>query len=237
VRTVRIEQFEGPLDLLLELIENTKLDISDVSLAAVTEQYLTTLASANGLPTEELADFLVVAARLLLLKSKTLLPGMFGGDAEEGAGLAAQLTLYRTYVEASRRLRGQLRNGHPLFIREHPLVSGPTFLPPKTISGELLAGSFRAFLAHVEPPLRTSPDLVRRTVSLHERIRHIQGLLAARERFGFSDLFVGSTNRTEIVVTFLALLELVKQRTVALSQDSPFSEITVQAPSQAQPHA
>lgn len=230
MRTIRIEQFEGPLDLLLELIENAKLDVSSVSLAAVTEQYLDAIASATGLPTEELADFLVVAARLLLLKSKALLPGLVGEGSEEALGLEAQLKLYQRFVEASRMLRLQLRQGRTLFPREHPLVSGPTFLPPKHTTLDALAAAFRAFLAHVEPPLVTPPELLRRTVSLHERIQHIRGLLADRERMVFGDLLRGASSRTEIIVTFLALLELVKQRTVALSQDALFAEITVTIP-------
>jgi len=238
VRTVRIEQFEGPLDLLLELIENAKLDVSGVSLAAVTEQYLDALTSATGLTMEELADFLVVAARLLLLKSKALLPGLDDGASDDVLSLEVQLRLYQRFVEASRSLRASLRSPSTLFVREHPLVSRPTFLPPKSISSSTLGVAFRNFLAHVEQPLATPPELIRRTISLQERIRHIRSLLSAREQVSFGELFGNASSRTEIIVTFLALLELVKQRTVALSQDALFAEITVALPPDAsQTHA
>lgn len=227
MRTIRVATFEGPLDLLLELIEGAKLDISEVALATVTEQYLEALASAEGLPTDELADFLVVAARLLLLKSRLLLPGIVGPE-DEAVGLAQQLTLYRKFVEASRVLRGQLGSHRTLFPREHPLAAGPLFLPPKTVSALTLAVTFRGFLDKLEPPVYVTPELVRRTVSLQERIRDIHALLAAREQLGFTELLATATNRTEVIVTFLALLELVKQRTVSVAQGALFEEITVQ---------
>lgn len=234
MRTVRIEQFEGPLDLLLELIESAKLDISSVSLGAVTEQYLTALVSAEGLSTDELADFLVVAARLLLLKSRTLLPGLTEG-AEEALALEAQLTLYRRFVEASRLLRRRMGRRHTLFPREHPLVPGPAFLPPRTVTTGSLAAVFRHFLAHVPPPVRITPDIVRRTVSLQEKIQHIRVLLTARGQLNFRDLLAAASSRTEIIVTFLALLELVKQRHVAIAQNALFDEIELSANPDAAP--
>lgn len=226
MRTVRIEQFEGPLDLLLELILDAKLDISAVSLAAVTEQYLDALASAEGLSTEELADFLVVAARLLLVKSKTLLPGVTDAD-DESVSLEAQLRLYQRFVGASRLIRRELAKRRTLYPREHPLVATSTFLPPRTVTSGSLAAAFRLFLLRVEPPVRVTPDIVRRTVSLKEKIQHIRALLAAREQVNFRELLAAASSRTEIIVTFLALLELVKQRAVAISQDALFEDIAV----------
>ena len=228
MRTVRIEQFEGPLSLLLELTLEAKLDISEVSLAAVTEQYLAALQGAEGLPTDELADFLVVAARLLLLKSRILLPGIAVGDGDDAVGLEQQLKLYQRFVDASRQPRRALGRHRTQFPREHPLVTGPLFLPPRTVSADGLATTFRRFLHALEPPVRITPELVRRTVSLQERIRHIHALISARERFGFSDLLTGTSSRTEIIVTFLALLELVKQRTVVLAQGALFEEIRIE---------
>src|SRR3989344_5914455 len=103
--SLKLEKFEGPLDLLLQLIERQELNITEVSLAAVTEQYLVYLSEHNDIAHEDLADFLVVAAKLLLLKSRLLLPELFVDDEEEaGTSLAEQLAVYRLYVKASHKL-------------------------------------------------------------------------------------------------------------------------------------
>src|SRR3989338_1878896 len=100
-RELTLDQFSGPLDLLLSLLEESKLNISEVSLSSITEQYLTYLDTLEDNRAEELADFLVVGSRLLLLKSKMLLP-QFAPEEDEGTSLEEQLRLYKVFLEASK---------------------------------------------------------------------------------------------------------------------------------------
>ena len=103
--TVRVEKFEGPLDLLLQLIEGEKLEITEISLVQVTEPFVQHVRERQGaIPPEELADFLVVAAKLIYLKSRALLPELTDQALDEGPDLADQLRMYRAFVEASNRL-------------------------------------------------------------------------------------------------------------------------------------
>src|SRR3990167_7246611 len=112
---IKLEQFEGPLDLLLTLIEEQKIDITQVSLSQVTEQFLQYVSTARGMHPEELADFLVVAAKLLFIKSKTLLPSLH--IEEEDGDLEKQLKMYKLYYDASQRIQAMLAQRRYSFSR------------------------------------------------------------------------------------------------------------------------
>ena len=117
--TIKIQKFEGPLDLLLQLIEQEELDITEISLAHITEQYLEYLATIEELYPDELADFLVVATKLLLIKSHMLLPELTLEDEDEES-LTRQLQLYKKYVEAARRLHDRWQGTAELHTRPWP---------------------------------------------------------------------------------------------------------------------
>jgi len=106
---IKIEDFEGPLDLLLQLIEKQKMDINQISLAKVTEQYIHFIESSDGISPGELADFLVIAAKLLLIKSRSLLPYLESEDEDSGFELEKQLKMYKLFAEAAERVRSILR--------------------------------------------------------------------------------------------------------------------------------
>ena len=110
---VKLEKFEGPLDLLLSLIEQEELSITDISLAKVTDGYLTAVRTAKEIEPEELADFLVIAAKLIFIKSRILLPGLEVED--EGPSLEAQLKLYKDFVEASHTIEAMLKKKRFMF--------------------------------------------------------------------------------------------------------------------------
>ena len=115
----KLEQFEGPLDLLLQLIEDQKLEITNISLAQVTDQYIQYLNHAHDLRPEDLADFLVVAAKLLYLKSRALLPALRLDEEEADAGeLEKQLKIYKEYLDASKKIEQMIKAGHFAFARE-----------------------------------------------------------------------------------------------------------------------
>src|SRR3989344_9196200 len=117
--TVKLEKFEGPLDLLLQLIEREDLLISEVSLSSVTDQYLRAIR-ATKVPPEDLADFLLVAAKLLLIKSRILLPQIDLGLEEEGIPLDVQLRMYKEFVEAAKIIAAKIKKKQFASVREKP---------------------------------------------------------------------------------------------------------------------
>jgi len=225
---VKLTQFEGPLHLLLELIEAEKLDISQVSLAAVTDGYLHHLEQDHDIPPEELTDFLVVASKLLLIKSKLLLPYLFLHEDEQVDDLEAQLKIYKEYLEASKVVEGMIAKRRFMFVHDRlpPIEVG--FAPPRSLSTDQMAELFSAVIRRLEPFVQIRPEAsIEKTVSIHEKIKQIGSLLSRATRTGFKEILASAQSRTEIVVSFLALLELVKQRSVVVRQDSQFNDIVI----------
>ncbi len=225
---IKLEKFEGPLDLLLQFIEQERLDITEVSLAKVTDQYLGYLNQTADISTEELADFLVVAAKLLLIKSKILLPQL-EVDAEEASDLEQQLRIYKEFYEASKVLQKRIVKKHFLYPRERMIVRiDKVFNPPKSITSETLSKIFRGVLASLEPWVNLPREVVTKTISIRERIANIQQMIQEKMRMRFGELLRSANNKTEVIVTFLAILELVKQRSIAVVQEGIFDDIVVQ---------
>lgn len=227
VYKIKLEQFEGPLDLLLQLIEQEELDIAQVSLAKVTDQYLEYLNQSTEISTDELADFLVVAAKLLLIKSRTLLPEL-GGFDEEGTDLEQQLRIYREFYEASKLLHKKILEKRFSFPRERMVVNvEQVFNPPKSLTTERMKLLFREVLRGIESIVSLPREVIIKTISIRERIANIQEMISREATLSFERLLETTKNKTEIIVTFLALLELIKQRTIAVVQDNIFDDIVV----------
>lgn len=222
---IKVEKFEGPLDLLLKLIEREELDITTVALAKVADQYIEQLKALSEIPAEELADFLVVAARLLFLKSKMLLPLLQWDQEEEDGDLEQRLRMYKEYVEAAKKIQAMLSERRHTFVREKPPLTALGFAPPKDFAAAKMAELFRDVLRRLAPVVKTPEGVIEKTVSIHEKIRHIQDLIATHAKVNFSGMLKDAETRSEIIVTFLALLELVKQRRVTVKQDAHFGEI------------
>lgn len=237
---VRLPLFEGPLDLLLHLIEQEKLDISEISLVAVTDQYLKTIEQLEELAPGALADFLVVASRLLYIKSTRLLPKpMTDNEDEEDAGdsLVRHLLEYRQFKRAASELRSRQEEGARAFVRPPMTVDLGELAQKQPEFGELdvslLQRALKRALARI-PVTPPPPTVQRYTVTVAERIESVRRVLAdARqaaqptEEITFSYLLGEGSSRLEIIVTFLAVLELVKQREVVARQDATFGEIVL----------
>ncbi|MBI4092461.1 MAG: segregation/condensation protein A [Candidatus Kerfeldbacteria bacterium] len=223
---IKIKQFEGPLDLLLQLIEQHQLDISTVALADVTDQYLGTLERVERLHPDELADFLVVAAKLLLIKSRILLPQL-DFPAEEGLSLADQLKLYQTFVGAADNIRRIFHRRRVMYGREHPALLEPMFSPPVSFSPDDLHQMFQRVVSSLQPLMIVSETTISRALSLQEKIQAVREAIRQRTVLSFRELLASATSRMDVIVTFLALLELVKQRTAAVVQDRNFEEIQI----------
>lgn len=230
--TYQLEQFEGPLDVLLRLIEDEKLTITEVSLSQVTEQFMKYLAQVEERYPEELADFLVVATRLLLLKSQALLPYLVIEEDEDPGQLTRQLKIYKAYVDAMKYVEARLAQKTFLYQRTSSLLStiGPVFAPPPTMTPGTLHQAFEDLLRDLAPVVRIPRAAIERVVSLREKICHITEMIEKQAHLSFKQLMLSAESKTEVVVTFLALLELVKQRVVCVSQDKPFSDIMIQKP-------
>lgn len=225
---IKIEQFEGPLDLLLQLIEQEELDITQVSLAKVTEQYLQYINESSEIRTEELADFLVVAAKLLLIKSRHLLPELVEDEDEEGIDLEYQLKMYKEFYEASKVLDTMIAKKKFLYPRQKMIIKVDNiFNPPQTLTTDKMRDLFSAVLQDLSVWVSLPQETIARTMSIRERIEGIHAMIKQRAEIKFGELLHGSKNKAEVIVTFLAVLELVKQRTIAVVQDGIFDEIKV----------
>lgn len=225
---LELDQFSGPLDLLLQLIEGKELDITSVALAEVTEQFLEYLEEVEERLPEELADFLVVATRLLLLKSQALMPYLQTEEDDDPNELAAQLRMYKRYVDAMHAVDEMLAQKRVLFPRK-PLKVQQTveFKPPADVTGEELEDLFREVLTGLEPVVRIPKAAMQKVVTLREKFDQIRGLLRKSEELGFDDLLADAQDRGEVVVTFLALLEMVKKQEVSVQQDNPFDTLSI----------
>ena len=223
----KLQQFTGPLDLLLNLVGEQKMNISDVSLSTVTEQYLQYLEKLEEREPEEMADFLLIAARLLLLKSKKLLPQLMP-EEDEGPSLEDQLRLYQAFVEASKKLNKRWLSGVRSDFRVEPPRRPSEFVPPKNLSQTLLQEFFLKLLQRIKPLPELPQARMDKAVSVRDKIETIRALLQKAESVSFRDLLGKASNRSEIIASFLALLELVKAESVTLKQKGSFSDIMVE---------
>ncbi len=228
---VKIPAFEGPLDLLLHLIEKRELDITSISLAVVTDQYLEYIGHAEELNPDSLANFVVVAAKLLVIKSYALLPSRSPSveEAEMADELTTALIEYRLFKRAAQELREMEEAG----TRAYPRTGKPILPPPAPVFGamapcELLEALERLLSAAAET--EEGPPLPRRIYTVAEKIDIIHNALTKKPRVAFTNLFSRGASRLEIIVTFLALLELLKKGQVNFEQPERFGEIHLLRP-------
>lgn len=228
---VRLEQFEGPLEFLLQLIEKEKLDITRVSLASVADQYLEYIARQGEVPLSQLASFLSIASRLLLLKSRALLPLLELSEDEEDSivDLEWQLREYRKFRDASQRLGVLLAQPSKAVARESFLGAKVVFLPDPQVDALSLADAFRSVLGEIPLLEKLEEEEIQDIISLEEKMLEFRATLAGRMEVSFRQITAGVENKLEYIVAFLALLELVKQRFVRVEQTASFHEITLQA--------
>jgi segregation and condensation protein A len=217
----RLEHFEGPLDLLLSLIEREKLDITTVSLAQIADQYLGYLSREKDVTLENLAAFLSVASRLLLIKSRALLPVLTFTEEEEESvdDLEWRLRQYRMFRDAAMVLGALLATRNESYAREGFSGLQIVFYPPKDFSAEDLARHFRSLLGSIPAQEEIPEKIVEQVISLEERIVHLQNHLTERIETSFAEFSGSARNKTDVIISFLALLELIKQCFLIAEQD------------------
>ena len=230
---VALPDFEGPLDLLLSLIEKEHLDITRISLARVTDQFLAYVTFLQQVNPDELTDFLVVAAKLILIKSEVLLPrppaSVLDEDEEDvGDDLAQQLILYKKFKEIAQLLQENEANAQRSYIRVNP---PPPKIEPKLVPGgntvdQLIEAAIKAFT--VKPPDPDVDEIVsRRSVTIGQQMAKIREQLSRQAETQFNRLLSNAPDRVEVVVTLLAVLELIKRRVVLVEQDAEFGDVRI----------
>lgn len=226
---IQVEQFEGPLDLLLQLIEKNKLQITEISLAKITDQYLDYIENNENLASDEVADFLLIASKLIYIKSKFLLPELASEDEEE-VDLEHQLKIYRQYYEASRIVDKifsdkNKRSYSPLASYKNILQEG--FIAPKHVDVGILQEMFAGVLSKIERVVNLPKAVIAKAVSIGEKIKNIKDLIRNKTRLSFNELLKDKKNKMEVIVSFLAMLELVKQKEITVDQESLFSDLSI----------
>lgn len=229
--SVETPVYEGPLDLLLQLIERAELDITRLSLAQVTDQYLQYIRNLPEKIAEEVSAFLVIAARLIQIKSEALLPRppvREPGEEDPGEALARQLIVYKRYRQVADFLAGRETVGWRSYLRlaPPPKVEGTVDLSGITLD-DLVVAAQTILIQPSGIPLNNVVGPQR--ITIREKITQITNILRQNKHANFRS-FVNSThNRLEIVVTFLALLELIKRRLIQVSQEGLFGDISIEA--------
>jgi len=228
--TVQLPVYAGPLDLLLQLIERNELDITKVALAQVTDQFLAYIKVLEPLHIADIADFLVVAARLVLIKSEALLPRPVErqpGEEDPGEELARQLLAYKRYKEIAETLRERDADGLRTYLRLAPPPKVETRLDLSSVTPLDLLEAVRRALAVTPDKPSLGTVVAPPKVTIRDQIRMIARSLhaAPNGRIVFQRVLENATSRMEIVVTFLAVLELIKRRKIEARQEQMFGEI------------
>jgi segregation and condensation protein A len=230
--TVKQEKFEGPLDLLLDLIEKRKLFVSDVSLAKVADDYIAYVRSLQDFPIADSAQFILVASTLLLIKSKSLLPSLNLTTEEQASidDLQKRLKIYEKMREVSQRIK-PLFGDKVLFARGERRLD-PVFSPDADMTLPNLLAAAGRVLANLPKKEFLPKIIVDKVISLEEMITNLTRRVSESLRMSFRE-FSGAQKgeKVNVIVSFLAMLELVKQGVIQVSQERHFDDIHMETES------
>lgn len=233
-----LESYDGPLDLLYNLIEKEKIDIYDIPISKITEQYIFHINAMKELDLNVTSEFLVMASTLIEIKSKMLLPKTKREnqdseleDIDPREELVKRLIEYKRYKDASLELKDRETTYNKIYYKareEIEYIEDDWSLENVDLSK--LVGLYENILERFDD-LDQSMDyeeIVRDEVTIEESMRDVIKLLKLKHKVRFEELFVDNPTRSRVVTTFLAVLELIKQRTICIRQQQNFSEITVE---------
>lgn len=228
---VKIEQFEGPLSLLLKLIEKEEMDITQISLAGVAGQFVEYLRSVPSINPDEMTDFLVIAAKLLFIKSKALLPYLQPEEEEEIEELERQLRMYKEFLEATKKIEKILGKKCFMFEKEFNrkavVAQEKKFSPPAGLDMMAMKNSLENLIERRRPAEKLGSATIQDRINIEDRIISIRQLVMQRIRTSFTKILSEAKSKTEVIVNFLAALELMRQREVVLVQEELFGEIFI----------
>ena len=227
IYNIKTDKFEGPMDLLLELIEKEKLNITELSLAHVTDQYLEYIKADTNIKLGHLAEFLSIAAKLILIKSRALLPLLTFTEEEEEEikDLAKQLEEYKKFKDASVVLGKMSESGKISYDRTGFAGVQSLFYPPEDLNIYDFKKYFLLVLNEIPIIEKLDEEVVHEVITLEERINDLQNTLRQRVQMSFAELTSGAENKVDVIISFLAMLEMVKQRIVDVEQGELFHEI------------
>lgn len=232
---VHLKEFDGPLDLLLHLIEDAKVDIKDIFVSEITDQYLALMEELDGLDMEAASEFLTMAATLVYIKSRSLLPRPPKTEEEEEdpeVVLMRQLRDYKLFKEAGAELTLLREQARMIFIKPPEEF----ILPPREYSiADATAGElFAAFADILKRTNVIGENSIARTVNadtytVRKQLSFIRAKLARRGTVTFEELFDVDSPKMEMIVTFMALLEMIARQEIILRQKTPYGTITLAA--------
>lgn len=227
--SVKTAVYEGPLDLLLDLIEKRKLLINDISLAQVAEEYIAKINEMAELPVGETAEFVALAATLLLIKSRSLLPTLELSQNEERdiKELQYRLEVYKIIKDAGKGVARSL--GNAMLYEGLSSEPEPLFLPDSSATTESLYAAALKLIDGFPQTLKLPKVEVKKAMSLEEMIDNLSHRVTSAVRLSFKEFTGGKAERTHVIVSFLALLELVKQGIIRASQQKDFGDIVLES--------
>ena len=227
---VKLEQFSGPLEKLLELIEEKELEITTISLAGVTADFLEYLKSLSeeAKHPSVLADFVVVAATLLLIKSKSILPSLELTQEEEGniKDLETRLRIYKEYKVASTRVDALWKTKQQSFSRLFLMNLPSVFYPPEGLKVKNLEETIRSVLSQLQSLIPEKQTVKRIVVSVEAKVKELMERLTKQAEHGFQSL-AQNKSKLEIIVLFLAILHLLRDSLIKAEQKGQFSDIII----------
>lgn len=216
--TIVTPQYEGPFHVILNLIEEKKLEVTSLSLLSIAEQFFAYIKEHEEMPLFELADFLFIASRLLYLKSRTLNAQWSHVDDEmESASLEKRLLLYQSFVEASKQVEEKLLGDGQSFATQ---VKAPHVMvwEPPTLSQDMLHGAMKKIKEKLDVEKELPIAIAKRVVSIKEKIENLRVLLQEKKSVYFSEVLEDG-EKEDVIASFLAMLEMVKQREIMVTQE------------------
>lgn len=224
---VRTPAYEGPYELLIELIENRKLLVNEISLSQVTDDFIQHVKSQADFPMEDAADFIHVAATLLLIKSKSLIPDLELSDDEEQDvdDLKRRLEAYEKARDAAKELSRIF--GRLILVSAGERTPDVVFAPSKDLSLPALENALKEALAALEKEEKLPEARVRPMVSIEEMMDRLMDRVQQKLTMSFKEFSGSAKERVEVIVSFLAMLELVKQGAIDVAQHGTFADISI----------
>jgi len=222
---IEIKNFSGPLDLLLQLIQKEELNITELALSEITENFFEYLDKLDKSRESEMADFLVVATKLVYLKSKHLLPEVVVEEDENS--LALQLKMYKKFVEASYKIEKLWSDDKKSYGRIEPPVKLKEFVLPSNAHQDDLHLSFENILKRLKPIDPLPQAMIDRGVNIKDRVANLKNILKKVKKLNFKDLLSNVHSRTEVIVNFLAVLDMVKAGEASIKQSDCFGNLEI----------
>lgn len=225
---IKNRHFEGPLHLLMELIEKQKMDVTKLSLVEVADEYLEYVESKEHVDLANLSEFLLIASQMILLKSKALLPlfEFTKEEEEEIENLEERLREYQHFKKTAISIGSMLNSEKVSFSKDEEKAQRMSFVCEKVAPRDIHK-IFVSTLQNIPTNEELKKQIIEEVVSIEEKILQLKDSLEARMEVAFHEMIEESSNKIDVIVTFLAMLEMVKQKLVMVKQGEVFGEIMI----------